>query len=207
MAAPYRAARGRLRVAVARGGARGLRARRDRCEIRRMTHLRYVAIAVMILAGCRKETKPAPGGGGSGPAATADAQAAAADAAMPAPDAPGAVDATPAVDAPEPAGGAGGGGGGPAGGGSAGGGKGSPGAGGKGSGGGGAGAATLPEQAQPCAEGRCAPGLTCVEYYGIAGPRGGKFTSCEIRCSDGTKCPDGQVCTTIADGPGQVCRK
>jgi hypothetical protein len=61
-------------------------------------------------------------------------------------------------------------------------------------------------QGHPCAEGRCAPGLACVEYYGIAGPRGGKFTSCEIRCGAGGKCSGGQQCITVADGPGQVCR-
>ena len=64
-------------------------------------------------------------------------------------------------------------------------------------------------QGMPCADGKCAAGLTCVSYYGIAGPRGPKFTSCEIPCglagaSQG--CPSGQKCITIADGPGQVCR-
>jgi hypothetical protein len=65
-------------------------------------------------------------------------------------------------------------------------------------------------QGTPCnAEGGCVAspeGLACVEYFGIAGPRGPKFTSCEIRCGADGKCPDGQKCTTIADGPGQVCR-
>jgi hypothetical protein len=53
----------------------------------------------------------------------------------------------------------------------------------------------------------CAPGLTCVSYYGIAGARGPQFKSCEIRCERGGGCPDGLQCITIADGPGQVCRK
>lgn len=67
----------------------------------------------------------------------------------------------------------------------------------------------LPTQGQPCPKGGCAKGLTCISYYGIAGPSGPKFSSCEIRClhkgAAGT-CPDGQRCVTIADGPGQVCR-
>ena len=54
----------------------------------------------------------------------------------------------------------------------------------------------------------CAKGLTCVAYYGIAGARGPQFKSCEIRCGAGTPaCPAGHKCITIADGPGQVCRK
>jgi eight-cysteine-cluster-containing protein len=62
-------------------------------------------------------------------------------------------------------------------------------------------------QGMPCNEGKCDPGLTCVSYYGIAGPRGPKFTSCEIPCGlAGKGCPEGQRCITIADGPGQVCR-
>jgi hypothetical protein len=64
----------------------------------------------------------------------------------------------------------------------------------------------LPQQGEACQDGRCAEGLACVEYYGIAGPRGGLFTSCEIRCATSDGCPDGQQCVTIADGPGQVCR-
>lgn len=67
---------------------------------------------------------------------------------------------------------------------------------------------TLPGQTEKCtADGKCAAGLTCKTYYGIAGPRGPKFTSCEIPCSGkASSCPKGQSCTTIADGPGQVCR-
>ena len=52
----------------------------------------------------------------------------------------------------------------------------------------------------------CAQGLTCVSYYGIAGARGPQFKTCEIKCADGTPCPAGTKCITIADGPGQVCR-
>ncbi|HWM88669.1 MAG TPA: hypothetical protein VNO33_22620 [Kofleriaceae bacterium] len=66
--------------------------------------------------------------------------------------------------------------------------------------------ASGPGQGEPCANGQCAKGLSCVEYYGIAGPRGPKMTSCEIRCPGGKGCPSGQQCATIADGPGQVCR-
>lgn len=68
----------------------------------------------------------------------------------------------------------------------------------------------LPGQGAPCEAGNtCAPGLTCVVYYGIAGPAGPQFTSCEIKCSTTGKppCPGGQNCVTIADGPGSVCRR
>jgi hypothetical protein len=65
----------------------------------------------------------------------------------------------------------------------------------------------LPGQAQPCdADGRCARKLTCVRYRGVAGGRGPEFSSCELRCSSTGKCPAGQQCLTIADGPGRVCR-
>jgi len=53
----------------------------------------------------------------------------------------------------------------------------------------------------------CAQGLTCVAYYGIAGPRGPQFKSCEIKCTGDGGCPADHKCITIADGPGQVCRK
>ena len=64
----------------------------------------------------------------------------------------------------------------------------------------------LPGQGEPCLDGRCARGLTCIEYYGIGGPAAGLFTSCEIPCGPAGECPRGQSCITIYDGPGQVCR-
>jgi hypothetical protein len=65
-----------------------------------------------------------------------------------------------------------------------------------------------PGRGEECdASGGCADGLECVEYYGIAGPSGPKFTSCETTCAkDPGECPEGTECQTIADGPGQVCR-
>lgn len=64
----------------------------------------------------------------------------------------------------------------------------------------------LAKLGQPCAtDGTCAAG-SCVTYYGIAGPRGPAFTSCEVTCADGKGCPDGTACITVADGPGAVCR-
>jgi eight-cysteine-cluster-containing protein len=63
-----------------------------------------------------------------------------------------------------------------------------------------------PEQGQPCPAGHCSPGLECLQYFGVGGPRGGTFTSCELRCGGGHPCPRDQECVTIADGPGQVCR-
>jgi hypothetical protein len=53
----------------------------------------------------------------------------------------------------------------------------------------------------------CASGTTCVSYFGIAGPNGPEFKTCETPCSSPTSsCPTGQSCVTIADGPGPVCR-
>lgn len=70
-------------------------------------------------------------------------------------------------------------------------------------------AAVSPETArgQKCGENdSCPMGLECVKYYGIAGPKGPQFTSCETKCDGGKACPSGLKCTTIADGPGAVCR-
>jgi hypothetical protein len=60
----------------------------------------------------------------------------------------------------------------------------------------------------PCSdEGTCQPGASCLSYFGIAGPSGPEFSSCEIPCTGkGDACPDGTKCITIADGPGEVCR-
>ena len=67
--------------------------------------------------------------------------------------------------------------------------------------------AARPGRGEPCPDGACADDLECVTYYGIAGPSGPAFTSCETPCDkDPGACPDGTSCTTIADGPGQVCR-
>jgi hypothetical protein len=66
---------------------------------------------------------------------------------------------------------------------------------------------TAPGIGEPCGpDDRCAAGLTCVSYYGIAGTRGPQFKSCEIRCKDNTSCPKGKDCVIVSDGPGQVCR-
>lgn len=56
------------------------------------------------------------------------------------------------------------------------------------------------------ADGACPDGMLCARYYGIAGPSGPEFSSCEIACDTGQACPDGATCATIADGPGAVCR-
>jgi hypothetical protein len=72
---------------------------------------------------------------------------------------------------------------------------------------GGGSAGSLPAQGATCGDdGKCAKGLTCVKYYGFAGPKGPEFKSCEIPCAGGKACPSGQQCVTVADGPGQVCR-
>jgi eight-cysteine-cluster-containing protein len=74
-----------------------------------------------------------------------------------------------------------------------------------------------PEPEVSCATVSCQSPQVCLEYFGIAGPNGPKFVSCEVRCdptsltSTGSKkkadgCPSGTSCVTIADGPGSVCR-
>jgi uncharacterized protein YjbJ (UPF0337 family) len=61
---------------------------------------------------------------------------------------------------------------------------------------------------QPCGAGdQCVAGTTCKSYYGIAGPAGPEFKSCEVPCDRASKaCPAGSTCVTVADGPGSVCR-
>ena len=70
--------------------------------------------------------------------------------------------------------------------------------------------ATLPAAPATCDGKPCEPPRQCIEYYGIAGASGPTFYSCEIRCKPGAQgnggCPEGTTCTTIADGPGSVCR-
>ena len=65
----------------------------------------------------------------------------------------------------------------------------------------------LSKLGSPCDDSdRCDGGGACVKYYGIAGPSGPEFSSCEITCVSGKGCPAGSSCITIADGPGAVCR-
>jgi hypothetical protein len=59
---------------------------------------------------------------------------------------------------------------------------------------------------EPCGTGDACGEGACVSYRGIAGARGPEFKSCEIRCDPQGGCAGGRKCTTIADGPGQVCR-
>jgi hypothetical protein len=67
--------------------------------------------------------------------------------------------------------------------------------------------AAVTELGGACSDGACAAGQECVQYYGIAGKAGPALSSCEIRCKQDGDCPTGHACKTIADGPGQVCRK
>ena len=65
-----------------------------------------------------------------------------------------------------------------------------------------------PGVGQKCGDGDlCAQGTECVSYMGIAGARGPQFKTCEIKCTADSACPADHKCVTIADGPGQVCRK
>jgi hypothetical protein len=63
-----------------------------------------------------------------------------------------------------------------------------------------------PKLGQPCGPSDSCGEGACVTYYGIAGPRGPAFKSCEIRCNPQGGCDGGRQCITVADGPGQVCR-
>jgi hypothetical protein len=66
-----------------------------------------------------------------------------------------------------------------------------------------------PKNLVACGDKTCSEGEECISYYGIAGPRGPQFHECGIRCKQGAPndgCADGKKCTTIADGPGPVCR-
>jgi len=71
-------------------------------------------------------------------------------------------------------------------------------------------AAESPPPSEPggdCGGQVCEAPKQCIEYYGIAGAKGPKMYSCDIPCKPGKGgCPDGMKCTTIADGPGPVCR-
>ena len=59
-----------------------------------------------------------------------------------------------------------------------------------------------------CVNDACPSGLTPVKFYGVAGTAGPQFCWCTIPCAaDATVCPTGTSCTTISDGPGQVCYK
>jgi hypothetical protein len=56
-------------------------------------------------------------------------------------------------------------------------------------------------------DGTCPEGLEPVVYCGIGGEPC-ELCSCEITCGDdASSCPEGTSCTTIADGPGDVCRE
>lgn len=65
-----------------------------------------------------------------------------------------------------------------------------------------------PPDGATCGNKTCDSGEKCIEYYGVAGPRGPKFHECGIPCHPQKhNCPEGMTCTTIADGPGPVCRR
>ena len=58
-----------------------------------------------------------------------------------------------------------------------------------------------------CSMQPCAAGQTCLSYYGIAGPQGPLFKTCEIQCSADAVCPPPARCGATADGPpGNTCR-
>ena len=67
-------------------------------------------------------------------------------------------------------------------------------------------AGSVARQGEPCDGRGCEEGTACLTYYGLSGRQ--KLTSCEIPCGTGQKkCPQGQTCTTISDGPGRVCQR
>lgn len=66
---------------------------------------------------------------------------------------------------------------------------------------------TYAGQHESCVEGGsiCQRPQSCIKYYGIAGASGPLFASCETTCRSNSDCSNGQICGTVADGPGQVC--
>lgn len=58
---------------------------------------------------------------------------------------------------------------------------------------------------QSCVDNACSDGLSPTYFYGIAGASGPRFCTCEIPCGADTTCPSGMKCTSIADGPSNVC--
>jgi hypothetical protein len=57
-----------------------------------------------------------------------------------------------------------------------------------------------------CDNGPCSPPLTPVTYCGFAGCSAGTFCACEIPCpKDPKMCPAGTICTSVGDGPSNVC--
>lgn len=65
-----------------------------------------------------------------------------------------------------------------------------------------------PPDGPACGNKTCATGEKCIEYFGVAGPAGPRFQECGIPCHPQKGgCPEGMTCTTIADGPGPVCRR
>lgn len=64
-----------------------------------------------------------------------------------------------------------------------------------------------PKAGVACGKKTCAQGEQCLEYYGIAGPKGPKLKTCGIPCGGKKgKCPSGKRCVTMSDGAGSVCQ-
>jgi len=59
---------------------------------------------------------------------------------------------------------------------------------------------------EPCPTAGCPIGLEPVRFYGIGGMSGPEFCWCSLRCAlDPSVCPAGTACTSIADGPSNIC--
>lgn len=59
---------------------------------------------------------------------------------------------------------------------------------------------------EACPADGCPIGLEPVRFYGAAGTSGPEFCWCSLRCApDPNVCPAGTVCTSIADGPSNIC--
>ena len=60
------------------------------------------------------------------------------------------------------------------------------------------------DQAVECDGRTCAPGQVCSEWGDIAGKT---RRSCEYACRpDASDCADGTACSSLSDGPQNVCR-
>jgi len=57
-----------------------------------------------------------------------------------------------------------------------------------------------------CGDVPCASDLSCVSYYGVAGPQGPLIETCEMTCATDADCPSDRHCVDATDGPKNVCR-
>lgn len=56
-----------------------------------------------------------------------------------------------------------------------------------------------------CTAASCPPSMQCLAWYGVSGPLGPKYMTCEIPCDPASpSCPNGLSCAGSGDGPPPV---